>query len=152
MSGIKREKGRGKSPRMQYAALPFRFGQGLEVLLVTSRGTGRWVIPKGWPVKRLPPHKAAEREALEEAGINGVIEPVPLGRYEYDKHLSAESFVRCAVDVFPLRVTRERSKWREKGQRTRRWFPAEEAATLVDEPELRRLIDGFDPPEPATAG
>ncbi|HEX2018774.1 MAG TPA: NUDIX hydrolase, partial [Aurantimonas sp.] len=72
--------------RKQFAALPFRTdADGVEVLLVTSRDTGRWVIPKGWPMKNRRPHRAAAIEAFEEAGVVGKASKVPMGTYDYDK-------------------------------------------------------------------
>ena len=126
---------------LQYAALPWREGEGgREILLVTSRDTGRWVIPKGWPMKRLEPSAAAEREAFEEAGVRGAIDAAPAGAYSYLKALSPHLVFRCEVQVFPLQVQRELSRWPERGQRTRRWVDPETAAQMVDEPELQALL------------
>lgn len=70
--------------RSQYAALPYRVQRKdeLYMLLVTSRDTGRWVIPKGWPIKNRKPHRAATLEAFEEAGVIGMAEKRPIGTYE----------------------------------------------------------------------
>ena len=126
---------------LQYAALPWRAGEvGREVLLVTSRDTGRWVIPKGWPMKKKAPHEAAAREAFEEAGVLGEVAEAPLGTYSYLKAFKGELWFRCEVQVFPLEVRQERKRWPEAGERTRRWFPPAEAAQAVAEPELQRLI------------
>jgi 8-oxo-dGTP pyrophosphatase MutT (NUDIX family) len=86
--------------------LPYRtIGDGLtapiEVLLVTSRGTGRWVIPKGNSGKGEAAHAAAAREAEEEAGVIGAICPAALGRYEYRKTLRSGAAVMVQVQVFP---------------------------------------------------
>lgn len=132
---------------VQYAALPWRraaAGQ-IEILLVTSRGTGRWVIPKGWPVKGKSAHASAEQEAWEEAGVVGRTAPEPVGAYGYAKGLSATESVDVAVEVFPLEVASEKPEWPERAQRERRWVAAAQAAELVDEPELRSVILGFDP-------
>ena len=131
----------------QYAALPWRrspSGQ-IEILLVTSRGTGRWVIPKGWPIKGKAADASAEQEAWEEAGVLGRIAPEPVGVYGYAKGLSAGRTLDVKVDVFPLEVTSEQAEWPEKSQRERSWVRACEAAELVDEPELRSMILGFRP-------
>ena len=127
----------------QYAALPFRYLHGLEVMLISSRETGRWVIPKGWPMKGRKPHAAAAREALQEAGLVGQIGKRSIGCYHYVKRLKNGAPMVCTVEVFPLMVTRQRQRWREQNQRVVRWFPAEEAATMVEEPELQSLIDEF---------
>jgi 8-oxo-dGTP pyrophosphatase MutT (NUDIX family) len=126
---------------LQYAALPWRERpDGRQVLLVTSRETGRWVLPKGWPMKRLPPPEAAAREAFEEAGVRGEIGSQPAGAYTYLKAFNEVLAFRCQVQVFPLRVDEELADWPERGERTRRWFEAEAAAAAVHEPELRALI------------
>lgn len=138
---------------VQYAALPFRRRKpskaasgrkdGLQILLVTSRDTGRWVIPKGWPMKGKRPHAAAAREALEEAGVTGKIGKLPLGAYRYQKRLKNGAALTCLVDVFPLQVQRQRKDWPERRQRTAHWFTPLDAAKAVDEPELAALIEAF---------
>ena len=134
----------GMAPGLQFAALPWRrSGDGLEVLLVTSRDSRRWVIPKGWPMKGRKPHAAAAREALEEAGVIGRIAKKSIGSYQYVKRLKNGAPLLCTVDVFPMMVERQRDRWREQDQRTLQWFPAEEAAVAVEEPELQALIDEF---------
>ncbi len=133
------------APRPQYGALPWREGDdGVEILLVTSRDTRRWVIPKGWPMKGRKPHIAAAIEASQEAGLRGKIEKSPLGAYEYEKRLKGSASVTCRVDVFPLLAQKQKKSWREKNQRAAHWFPASVAAEQVDEPELRALIRAFD--------
>jgi 8-oxo-dGTP pyrophosphatase MutT (NUDIX family) len=129
-----------KAQFCQVAALPFRVKEGrIEVLLVTSRETKRWLIPKGWPMKGKKPHKAAAQEAVEEAGVKGDIKAKPLGHYDYWKR-RATHFDLCRVDVYPLEVSKQLSSWREKGQRDARWFEVEEAAHQVLEPALAQLI------------
>jgi predicted phosphate transport protein (TIGR00153 family) len=122
----------------------------VEVLLVTSRGTGRWVLPKGNRMKGLSPHAAAAREALEEAGIEGAACPAALGSYRYRKQLRTGAALMVDVDVYPFAVTAELAEWPERAQRERRWFPLPEAAKLVDEPDLRVLMRGFRAAEFAT--
>ena len=134
----------GVAPQVQYAALPWRSGKTLEVMLITSRETRRWVIPKGWPMKGRKSHATAALEALQEAGLLGKIEKAALGAYHYQKRMRNGSTLLCRVDVFPLRVSRQRKNWPEKHQRTTKWFPCSKAARLVDEPELTKLIKGFE--------
>ena len=130
--------------RQQYAALPWRRGKaGLEILLITSRETRRWVIPKGWPMITLAAHDAAAQEAWEEAGIRGLVENTPVGVFRYRKRMKSGPPQRCRVDVYPLAVTFEEKDWPEKRQRERRWVAAAEAARMVEEPELRLLIERF---------
>jgi 8-oxo-dGTP pyrophosphatase MutT (NUDIX family) len=131
-------------PGLQYAALPYRVAdEAIEVLLVTSRETQRWVIPKGWPMKGRKPYAAAAREALEEAGVIGKVGKTPIGVYHYVKRLKNGAPLLCTVDVFALQVVRQRKRWPEQHQRTGHWFTAAEAARAVDEPELQDLIDRF---------
>ena len=128
-------------PRLQYAALPYRRGaDDIEILLVTSLGTKRWIIPKGWPMEGRPPHEAAAREALEEAGVVGEVGNEAIGTYRYDKRRKSGAIVPCTVEVFPLDVTTQRKRWREKGQRKVQWFPAEEAAKTVSDADLGDII------------
>ena len=130
--------------RQQYAALPWREGKaGLEILLITSRETRRWVIPKGWPMITLAAHDAAAQEAWEEAGVRGEIVATPIGAFRYHKRMKSGPPQRCRVDVYPLAVGVEEKDWPEKRQRQRRWVSAPEASRMVEEPGLRVLIDSF---------
>jgi 8-oxo-dGTP pyrophosphatase MutT (NUDIX family) len=117
----------------------------VEVLHVTSRETKRWIIPKGWPIKGLKPSKAAAREAYEEAGVRGRIAGRAFGHYVYEKLLEDSIMaVPCQVEVFPLAVKRQSKNWPESKQRTARWFPAAEAAALVENGRLHDLIRQFE--------
>jgi 8-oxo-dGTP pyrophosphatase MutT (NUDIX family) len=131
--------------RVQYAALPFRrrAHSRVQVMLVTSRETGRWVIPKGWPMKRKAPHASAAREALEEAGLVGTVGRDSLGTYSYKKRLNSGAIVTCDVRVFPLEVKRQRKQWLEKEERKFHWFSAKGAADAVHEPALSDIIRSF---------
>lgn len=130
------------SPQRQYAALPYRWSAAgsVEVMLITSRGTKRWVIPKGWPVPGLTPHDAAAREAMEEGGLIGTISERPIGYYNYDKELADGSLVRCAVETFPFEVERQLPSWPEQSQRRTRWFAHQDAAEAVQERALMSII------------
>jgi 8-oxo-dGTP pyrophosphatase MutT (NUDIX family) len=126
------------------AALPWRAGKnGLEILLISSRETKRWVIPKGWPMLGRKPHVAAAREALEEAGVIGKTLKTSVGSFHYVKNLRNGDAILCRVEVFAMQVERQRKSWLERDQRITRWFPADEAASLVREPELSTLIRDF---------
>ena len=130
------------APAEQIAALPIdRDDHGrLRVLMITSRDTGRWVVPKGWPMKGRKPWQAAGIEALEEAGVEGDVGTEPLGTYTYDKITEDGSALPCRVTVYPMRVARLRKRWKERAERERRWFKPKAAARRVDEPDLRDLI------------
>jgi 8-oxo-dGTP pyrophosphatase MutT (NUDIX family) len=134
-------------PALQYAALPWRrsISGAVEVLLVSSRETKRWVIPKGWPIKKLDPAASAAREAFEEAGVVGVIDGDPVGVFHYSKRLSDGVELFCRVLVFPMVVALRLDEWPEKGQRALQWFSLVGAADAVDEPELKALILDFAP-------
>ncbi len=138
-----KKKAGDSEPRRQYAALPWRMTSQVEVLLASSRDTRRWVIPKGWPMKGRKAHATAALEALQEAGLLGKIEKTPLGVYHYYKRLKNGAAVMCKVEVFPMRVLRQRKNWPEKSQRVTRWFPYAEAAEQVVEEELADLIVAF---------
>ena len=126
---------------LQYAALAWRrAGEGREVLLVTSRDTGRWVIPKGWPMKGRTPWEAAAREAFEEAGVKGEVEQAPVGAFSYLKRLKQWRERMVEVQVFRLKVERELEDWPERRQRERVWLSPEDADARVDEPELAEII------------
>lgn len=127
--------------RTQYGALCWRMHRGrVEVLLITSRDTGRWIIPKGWPIAGLAPAETAAREAWEEAGVEGDVAADGLGDFGYDKYLGPKHSVPCSVQVFGLRVAELKGKFPEKKERRRKWFAHEKAARKVAEPELRDLL------------
>lgn len=127
--------------RRQVAALPWRRGaDGLEVLLVTSRETGRWVAPKGGRMAGKSDPEAAAQEALEEAGVEGLIERRPLGTFRYLKRLKRRGPRPTRVTVYALEVLIEHDDWKEASQRRRQWMKPEDAAAAVQEPELSRLI------------
>ena len=100
-------------PINQVAALPYRISATgeLEVLILTSRGTGRFIVPKGWPMKGLKNRDAAAREAVEEAGVTGVLGKTPMGNFSYWNRLK-DNFVQVNVSVYPLHVERQLKKWK----------------------------------------
>jgi len=145
---MKDEQGRRIPPgaaetAFQVAALPYRLDPDLQILLITSRETRRWVLPKGWAMKDRTPAAAAAQEALEEAGLLGEIEETPVGSYRYQKGLKTGESVPCDVSVFPMRVTGQLDAWIEQHQRDFQWVSLEEAAGLVAEPDLGDLIRAF---------
>ncbi len=131
--------------RSQSGALCWRMHRRrVEVLLITSRDTGRWVIPKGWPKDGMTAAEAAASEAWEEAGVGGHIGPEPLGLYAYDKRRPAKPPLPCVVSVFALRVTSLATRFPERRERRRKWFTAAKAAEIVAENELRALLLAMD--------
>jgi 8-oxo-dGTP pyrophosphatase MutT (NUDIX family) len=127
--------------KKQYAALPWRqTGAGIEVMLISSRETQRWIIPKGWPIPGLSPQQTAAREAFEEAGVGGMISPKPIGEFEYNKRLEDGKVQRCEVSVYGLEQMIQHPSWPEKGQRKLQWFAVPDAATAVQEPDLAKII------------
>ncbi len=101
-----------RPPRVQYAALCYRRNDNaLEILLITSRDTGRWVIPKGWPMKGKRAHEVAAREAYEEAGVKGTCQRFPFGHYFYKKRLDHGLKISCRVQLHLLEVGRMRRKF-----------------------------------------
>jgi 8-oxo-dGTP pyrophosphatase MutT (NUDIX family) len=136
-----------RPPRQQYAALCFRKRKkqlAPEVLLVTSRDTGRWVIPKGWPMRGKKSHAVAEREAYEEAGVKGNVSREPIGYYTYHKGMSDGLKLTCRVQVHALEVKELLKDFPEKGTRRLEWVNCEEAAARVQEPELKVLFHTFE--------
>ena len=123
--------------------MPYRLSPQLEILLVTSRETGRWVIPKGWPIRLKSRRKVAALEALEEAGVEGRVAKEPLGEFDYLKVLRSGESQACRVTVFALEVATQREAWREQTQRSTQWFGWEEAAAAVQEPGLSQIISDF---------
>jgi 8-oxo-dGTP pyrophosphatase MutT (NUDIX family) len=129
--------------RTQYAALPWRDDGELQILLITSRETRRWLIPKGWPMPGRQPWEAAAQEALEEAGVEGNVGRAMAGTYEYEKRMAGGVLVPCLVEVYPLEVTRQRKQWREKEQREQRWFSVADAIEAVQEQGLKQILRSF---------
>lgn len=128
----------------QYAALCYRRAADgeIEVLLVTSRDTGRWIIPKGWPMKGKKPHRAAAIEAWEEAGVTGKVRKKAFGYFTYLKGMKDGS-VPVSAAVYLLRVDKLDDAFQEKGQRQREWMNYSEAARRVREPELKSMLLGL---------
>lgn len=132
---------RKKAYRSQYAVLPVAVRNGeFSIMLVTSRETHRWILPKGWPEKGLSPAATAAKEAYEEAGLMGEVETAPFGHFHYDKRLRTGEIVPCEVDVFLMRVDRELDDWPERGQRKRRWVSPAQAADMIQESDLAKLV------------
>jgi 8-oxo-dGTP pyrophosphatase MutT (NUDIX family) len=135
-----------RPPRQQFAAICHRrkkkTGE-LEVLLITSRDTGRWVIPKGWHMPGKQPYAIAEREAFEEAGIKGKATVEPIGFYTYMKKMRGGHKVPTRVQVHALEVKGAVKEFPEKGVRRLEWVSCDEAASRVDEPELKMLFGDF---------
>jgi 8-oxo-dGTP pyrophosphatase MutT (NUDIX family) len=132
--------------RVQYAALPYRFTStaALEILLVTTRRSRRWIIPKGWPIKGLKPPRSAAREAFEEAGVRGKIGTKSVGVFTYDKLLDEHGIqVNCEVKVYPLLVKRQSEFWPEIEQRRVEWFEPSKAVSLIGEKKLKTLVAKF---------
>ena len=130
--------------RLQYGALPYRVmaDGSVEFLLVTSRRTKRWIIPKGWPIKGLGPAATAAREAFEEAGVLGEVSQNSVGSFQYLKQLKDGSrSVTCNVLVFPLRVDRELTAWPESAQRELCWLDPEHAADRISDVGMRGVIE-----------
>jgi 8-oxo-dGTP pyrophosphatase MutT (NUDIX family) len=126
----------------QFAALPVMMTVGKpHVLLVTSRTTQRWIIPKGHPEKGMKPHTVAKLEALEEAGVIGTIGEVPLGFYQSTKCLGSGVMVPCDVTVFQLDVSSHLSAWKEDCQRKRMWVPLSQAARFANDGGLGAFLD-----------
>ncbi|MFT3674153.1 NUDIX hydrolase [Aestuariivirga sp.] len=131
------------APLQQIAALCWRKRKGaVEVLLVTSRETRRWVIPKGWPMEGLADFNAARREAFEEAGVEGRMRREPIGQYFYEKRGKKE-VLPVTVTVYALEVVRKLKSWPEAKERERSWFSPHDAMLRVAEPGLKDILSTF---------
>lgn len=132
----------GKKFVAQSAVIPYRNKKGLEILLITSLGTGRWVLPKGHVEDQMTPRDSAIKEAFEEAGINGKVPDKKVGDYVYhkDNEIGGTTY---KVAVYAMYVTYELDIWPEDNRRKREWMSSEKAAHSVDEIELRQLILRF---------
>src|ERR1700761_1534020 len=126
----------------QFAALPFQIApDGLRVLLLTSRETRRWIIPKGWPIRGMKPREVAAREAFEEAGLVGRIAGKrSIGSYHYTKLLKEHQEMVFRVKVLLLSVSRQVDEWPEKAQREWCWVEPARAVQMVEEGGLAEII------------
>lgn len=132
--------------RTQFGALVYRMhSDKLQILLVTSRGSQRWIVPKGWPMDGMTPAQAAAQEAFEEAGVKGTPSDQCLGLYSYQKGLDDKADLPCLVMVYPVEAQKLLDVYREAGQRRRKWFSPKKAAEQVAEPELAQIIRTFKP-------
>lgn len=131
----------GMGENIQTGALPWRrlAGGGMEVLLVTSRLSGRWIVPKGWPMPGKSLAQAAAQEAFEEAGVTGRIDAEPLGFFQHVKNFPLGQ-MEVTIFVHPLAVEKELSSWPERGQRQRKWFEPKNAARVVESNDLGSMI------------
>lgn len=141
-TGLKRE------TRTQFAALPFRVSKkkgkaAIEVLLVSSRDSGRWIIPKGWPIDGMTPADAAAQEAWEESGAKGRVHDACIGLYSYNKWLDEDLSLPVIVAVFALKVEKLDDDYPEVAERRRKWMSLKKAAARVVEPELKQMLEGF---------
>lgn len=126
----------------QYGVLPWRkdrLGRP-QILLITSRGSGRWIVPKGWPARDRGPSLSAALEAFEEAGVIGEVVSEPFASYHYVKEEDDGRRQPCRVTLFSLRVVGTLTNWPERGQRKRQWFSLAEAAATVSDPELADIV------------
>ncbi len=129
---------------LQFAALCYRLTKKrTEFLLITSRDTGRWIIPKGWAIKNKTEAESAAQEAFEEAGAVGPIESKPLGTFDYDKWMPGGFPVECRVQVYAMQVERLEKTYPEVEERKRKWFGKKGAIARVQEPELQEIIASF---------
>ncbi|MBB3447017.1 NUDIX hydrolase [Rhizobium sp. BK379] len=135
----------------QYGAICFRYignEDQIEILLITSRDSRRWVIPKGWPIKKKKPFETAATEAFEEAGVEGSARKKPIGRYTYLKEFGPDVVSPCIVDLFEIEVVALADDFKECGERVLAWVPPDEAARRVRELELKSLLVSFRPHRP----
>jgi len=139
-------RGHKSDVRTQFAALCYKVrNDKVRFLLVTTRRTGRWIIPKGWPMEGKTPAHTAQQEAWEEAGVVGKSKDTCLGVFAYEKVREDEDDFSCIAMVYPVKVKRREAKYPEVGQRQAKWVGRKKAMQMVTEPELARIIRDFDP-------
>ncbi|SFA87802.1 8-oxo-dGTP pyrophosphatase MutT, NUDIX family [Poseidonocella pacifica] len=140
-------KGRKRDVRVQFAALPYRVEHGqLEFLLITSRETKRWIVPKGWPMNGMTPSESALIEAYEEAGVNGRTHETCVGVFPYVKRMKRKKDdLNVLVMIYPIAVSRLAKDWPEKNERRRKWMSRSKAAASADDHGLGEIIKAFDP-------
>ncbi|MEQ9259107.1 MAG: NUDIX hydrolase [Roseovarius sp.] len=132
--------------RTQFAALCYRIRNDKpEFLMVTSRGTKRWIIPKGWPEDGMTPGESALREAWEEAGVTGRVTGPTLGLFSYHKEGGPDGTLPCVAMVYPVRVQALADDYPEISERRRKWMRPKKAASKVSEPELAHILRSFNP-------
>lgn len=131
------------SPSVQYGALPYRIVDGkLEVLLVTSKGRGWWIFPKGRAMKGLSAWETAAQEAREEAGIDGEIESQSIGSYFLP--ITEERLAPIEVQIFPMKVTMQADEWKESAIRQRRWVSSREAKSMINHVGLADVVSALE--------
>lgn len=135
----------GRRPLAMQVGMVCRSTESGDVLLITSRGTGRWVIPKGWPMEGKSLPGAAAVEAWEEAGVQGHVHPAEIGRYRYDKEQDRGYSIPVEVRVFLMDIAAMQADFPEAAERRRRWFPPAEAARMVVEPGLKQILLALPP-------
>ena len=132
--------------RTQFAALCYRIVKGkIKVLLITSRETRRWIVPKGWPKDGKTPAASAAEEAWEEAGVRGNSDGRCVGIFSYSKDAGAMGELPCIAMVFAIEVTEMAKHYPEENERDRIWVSRKKASKMVEEPELSRILQDFDP-------
>lgn len=130
----------------QYGAIAWRWSRRgeLKILLITSRERGRWIVPKGWPIKGKSPAKVAAREAFEEGGVIGDTRAEPMGAYDYLKILRDGSTALCRVVLFGIEVRGTLISWPERSQRRRSWYTVSEAARTVSDSQLAQVLKSLE--------
>ena len=130
-----------RNSALQISALPCRTKNGsLEVCLITSRGGGRWIVPKGWPEADLNHIEVAAQEAWEEAGLTGTVSPDLYASYAATKELEPGIGIPVRIDVYLLINPRQAKKFPELGQRRIKWLAIDKAAERVDEDGLKNVL------------
>ncbi len=137
--------GAKRDVRAQVAALCYRIkNDELQVCLITARETGRWIIPRGWPMHKQTPAQSAAIEAIEEAGVEGRVHPMSIGAYSYEKPIDGVK-TPIMVSVFAIELTKKHKSWPERADRKRKWMTTKKAAKKLSDPGLQQIVANFDP-------
>lgn len=132
--------------RTQFGAVCYRIVNGkIQILLVTSRRSRLWIVPKGWPIDAKTPAQSAAIEAWEEAGVLGTANSACVGLYSYTKRLLKDDTLPIVVSLFAIHVKRTAKKFPESHQRKRKWVSRKKASNMVSDPELGKILRNFRP-------
>ena len=119
----------------QSAVIPFRsIGEKTEILIITTRKKKKWIFPKGIIELKMTARESALKEALEEAGVEGILRSKKLGNYSYKKWGGI-----CKVKVYALEVISIMDVW-EENFRERKWVEINEVGKYINEKEVLKIV------------
>jgi 8-oxo-dGTP pyrophosphatase MutT (NUDIX family) len=124
---------------IQYGVLPYiQSANKVKLVLITSRKSKNWIVPKGNRILKKSKHATALQEAFEEAGLRGRLS-------EGDEmHFKIKSNGKQVMLIlYPMRVEKMLRVWPEKGQRKRVVVNRHKAVKIVGWPNFRRKLKSW---------